>query len=108
MLYSIEYFHSKVLAEIESWPADTLADYARIAELLMEHGPNLRLPHSRAFGEGLFELRPRGRSGIGRAFYCFLTGRRAVVLHAFVKKSQQTPDRELKLARKRMKEVLYG
>ena len=108
MLYSIEYFHPKVRAEIESWPADILADYAHIAELLMEHGPNLRLPHSRAFGEGLLELRPRGKSGIGRAFYCFLMGRRAVVLHAFVKKSQQTPDRELKRARKRMKEVLHG
>ncbi|MEK6212329.1 MAG: type II toxin-antitoxin system RelE/ParE family toxin [Pseudomonadota bacterium] len=108
MPYSIEYFHPKVLAEIESWAADILADYARIAELLMEHGPNLRLPHSRAFGEGLLELRSRGKSGIGRAFYCFLIGRRAVVLHAFVKKSQQTPNRELKLARKRMKEVLHG
>ncbi len=54
MPYSIEYFDPKVLAEIESWPADILADYARIAELLMEHAPNLRLPHSRAFGEGLF------------------------------------------------------
>ena len=106
--YSIEYFHPKVLDDIESWPADILADYARIAELLMEYGPNLRLPHSRAFGGGLFELRPRGRSRIGRAFYCFLVGRRVVVLHAFIKKSQQTPERELKLARKRMKEVLHG
>ncbi len=108
MQYGIEYFHPRVLAEIESWPADILADYARIVELLMEHGPNLRLPHSRAFGEGLFELRPRGKAGIGRAFYCFLSGRRALVLRAFVKKSQQTPDRELKLARKRMKGVLHG
>ena len=74
----------------------------------MEHGPNLRLPHSRAFGEGLFELRPKGKAGIGRAFYCFFSGRRALVLHAFVKKSQQTPDRELKMARKRMKGVLHG
>lgn len=108
MAYSIEYFHPKVLAEIESWPVDVLADYARIVELLMEHGPNLRLPHSRALGEGLFELRPKGRSGIGRAFYCFATGRRLVVLHAFIKKTQQTPDRELKLARKRMKEISHG
>ena len=108
MRFSIEYFHPKVLAEIESWPADILADYARIAELLMEHGPNLRLPHSRTMGDALFELRPRGKSGIGRAFYCFVIGRRAVVLHAFVKKSQQTPDRELKLARKRLKEMLNG
>jgi phage-related protein len=106
--YSVDYFHAKVRAEIESWPADILADYARIVELLMEHGPNLPLPYSRAFGDGLFELRPRGKSGIGRALYCFLTGRRVVVLHAFVKKSRQTPNRELKLARKRMKEVLHG
>ena len=108
MPYSIEYFHRRVLSEIESWPSDILADYARMAELLMDYGPNLRLPHSRAFGGGLFELRPRGKSGIGRAFYCFLVGQRAVVLHAFIKKSQQTSERELKLARKRMKEVLHG
>lgn len=108
MTYSVEYFHARVKAEIESWPVDVLADYARIVELLMEFGPNLRLPYSRAFGEGLLELRPRGRSGIGRAFYCFLAGQRVVVLHAFIKKSQQTPEREIKLARKRMKEVRNG
>lgn len=79
-----------------------------VALMAFVWGPNLRLPHSRAFGEGLFELRPRGRSGIVRALYCFLISRRAVVLHAFVKKSQQTPDRERKLARKGMKEMLLG
>lgn len=41
MMYSVEYFHARVLAEIESWPVDMLADYARIVELLIEHGPNL-------------------------------------------------------------------
>lgn len=81
---------------------------ARIVELLIEHGPNLRLPHSRAFGGGLFELRPRGKSGIGRAFYCFLVGQRVVALHAFIKKSQQTPEQEINIARKRMKEILNG
>ena len=108
MLYQIEYFHPKVQAEIESWPVDVLADYARIVELLAEYGPSLRLPHSRAMGEGLFELRPRGSSGIGRAFYCFLLGRRVVVVHAFIKKTQQTPDKELKIARKRTKEIVHG
>ncbi|MDH4287365.1 MAG: type II toxin-antitoxin system RelE/ParE family toxin [Aquincola sp.] len=105
MAYEIEYFHPRVLAEIEAWPVDVLADYAHLVELLIEYGPNLRLPHSRAMGDGLFELRPRGRSGIGRAFYCFLVGKRVVLVHAFVKKTQQTPDKELRLARKRMKEL---
>ena len=108
MAFQIEYFHERVLAEVESWPVDVLADYARVVELLIEFGPSLRLPHSRALGGGLFELRPRGRSGIGRALYCFLLGKRVVVLHAFIKKSQETPDRELKLARKRLKELQDG
>lgn len=105
LVFEVEYFHPRVLSEIEGWPVDVLADYARLVELLIEYGPNLRLPHSRTLGDGLFELRPRGRSGIGRAFYCFVIGRRVVALHAFVKKTQQTPDRELRLARKRQKEL---
>jgi phage-related protein len=108
MAFEINYFHARVLAEIESWPVDVVADYARLVELLIEHGPSLRLPHSRAFGDGLFELRPKGRSGIGRAFYCFMVGKQVIVLHAFIKKTQQTPDNELKLARKRLKEVQLG
>ena len=108
MTFELEYFHERVRAEIEAWPVDVLADYARLAEMLVEHGPNLRLPHSRSFGDGLFELRPRGREGIGRAFYCFMTGKRVVVLLAFIKKTQETPDRELKLARKRLKELQNG
>ena len=106
--FEIEYFHERVRAEIEAWPVDTLADYLRLVELLAEFGPSLRLPHSRAFGDGLFELRPRGRGRTGRAFYCFIVAKRIVVLHAFVKKTQQTPDRELRLARKRLKELQDG
>jgi phage-related protein len=59
-------------------------------------------------GDGLFELLPKGRSGTGRALYCFLVGKGIVVLHAFIKKTRQTPDRELKLARKRMKGIQNG
>ena len=91
MPYSIEYFNERVLAEIEGWPDGLLADYARLIELLMEFGPDLRMPRSRALGEGLFELRPRGREGIGRALYCHGDGERVVVLHAFVKKPARRP-----------------
>jgi phage-related protein len=74
-------------------------------ELLMEFGPNLRMPHSRAMGGGLFELRPRGRESIGRAFYCFVVSQRIVILHAFVKKTQDTREQDLRIARTRMKEI---
>ena len=102
MAYSLEYFHAKVLATIEAWPVDIFADYARLVDLLIEYGPDLGLPHSRALGDGLFEMRPKGRSGIGRALYGFLVGQRVIVLHAFIKKTQQTPDRDLKKARRRV------
>ncbi len=108
MPYSVEYFHPRVRDEIESWPVGILADYARIVELLMEFGPELRMPHSRAMGGALFELRPHGREGTGRALYCYVTGRRVVVLHAFLKKTRATPKRDLAIARKRMKEVKDG
>jgi phage-related protein len=108
MIYTIEYYHPRVKDEIESWPDGILADYARLVELLMEFGPSVRMPHSRAMGDGLFELRPRGREGIGRALYCFFDGQRIVMLHAFIKKTQETPEKELRLARKRMKEIRNG
>ena len=108
MPYAVEYFNKRVQDEVESWPVGLLADYARLVELLMEFGPDLRMPHSRAMGGGLFELRPRGSEGIGRALYCFVFEQQVTVLHAFRKKTQTTPQHDLEIARRRMKEVQRG
>lgn len=108
MKYAVEYFHAQVKKEIEGWPDGILADYARLVELLMDFGPNLRMPYSRPMGGGLFELRPHGREGKGRALYCFVFGKRIMILHAFLKKTRETPDRDLRVARRRMKEVQNG
>jgi len=105
MAYTVDYYNQRVLDEVESWPVSVLADYARLVGILMEFGPNLRMPHSRAMGGGLFELRPRGRDGIGRALYCSVAGQHVVVVHAFIKKSKSAPQRDLNVARRRMKEV---
>ena len=53
----------------------------------------------------LWELRMTGRDGISRAIYVTAAGRRVVVVRVFIKKSQQTPRRELEIARQRAKEV---
>ena len=63
------------------------------------------MPHSRAMSDGLFELRCKGPEGIGRAFYCMRVGHELIILHSIIKKSQATPDKDLKLARKRLKDV---
>jgi len=50
-------------------------------------------------------MRMKGRDGIARAIYVTAKGERVVVLHAFVKKTQKTPQRALEIARERAKEV---
>ena len=105
MTYTISYYSSDVRTIILGMPSGILADYLRLSDLLQEVGPAVRMPHSRAMGNGLFELRPHGREGIGRVFYCFLVGKKIVMLHSFVKKTQETPKKELNIAIQRMQEV---
>ena len=69
--------------------------------MLEEQGNRLLLPRSRALGEGLHELRIEHPEGPFRIVYCFQPGRRIVLLHAFVKRTQQTPKEDLDLARAR-------
>ncbi|MDO9048957.1 MAG: type II toxin-antitoxin system RelE/ParE family toxin [Methylobacter sp.] len=83
-----------------SLPAGILADYIHLTDLMQNHGVNLHMPHSRAMGGGLFELRPKGKEGIGRVFYCTQIGQAIVILHSLVKKTNTTPAADLQLARK--------
>ena len=69
------------------------------------YGPDLGMPHTRAMGDGLFELRLKAAEGIAQVFYCTLIGRKVVVLHQFVKKTDKTPPKELAIATQRMKEI---
>lgn len=103
--WQFSYYNAKVAALVEAWPVGIRASYLRIIETMRAHGPDLGLPHTRAMGGGLFEIRAKGREGIGRAFYCTVIGQRIVILHAIVKKTEQTPPRELETARARLKEV---
>lgn len=105
MNYTIEYYSEAVQEWIDALPIGIRAHYARLASLLVDYGIDLRLPHSRAMGEGLFELRVKGKEGIARIFYCTLIGKRIVMLHGFIKKTDKTPDKELVTAIKRMKEI---
>ena len=61
MDWSIDYYSEKVRLEIEALPVGIRAAYARLAGLLMEFGLALRMPHTRAMGDGLFECRTRGQ-----------------------------------------------
>jgi phage-related protein len=106
MTWSLEYYNTTVEQSVLHLPPGLLARYLRLTDLMLEFGPNLGMPHTRAMGEGLFELRLRGQEGIARVFYCTAIQRRIVMLHVFIKTSQKTPKRELDIAKRRLQEVL--
>ena len=103
--YVLEFINEQVEADIDEWPRGILFAFDQIIHRMVEHGPNLGMPYTRPFGKGLFEIRARGPEGIGRAFFCTLIGRRIIVLHGFIKKTQETPPHEIQIARKRQKEL---
>ena len=104
-MWEISYYNARIQGAIEEWPVGIYAVYLRLVGLIRENGANLRMPHSRAMGKGLFEIRCKGSEGIGRAFYCTMVGKKIIILHAFIKKTEKTPDNELEIARKRQKEI---
>ncbi|MBI3468374.1 MAG: type II toxin-antitoxin system RelE/ParE family toxin [Planctomycetes bacterium] len=105
MEWEIVYYSEGVQRAIMALPAGLQARYIHLTQRMLLFGPNLGMPHSRAMGEGLFELRMKSKEGIGRVFYCTLTGHRLMMLHAFIKQSAKTPDRDLQVARARLREV---
>jgi phage-related protein len=101
-------FHTKALEFIRAQAASIRS---QIGEALrdLQKGFNLGMPLSRPMAvvaPGVHELRIRGEGGQVRIFYYIRKSDTIIVFHAFQKKSQRTPFREIKLARKRLQEVL--
>lgn len=72
-------------------------------------GEQFSMPLSRSMasiGKGIKELRLKDKSGAYRVIYYFKTSSGQVYfLHAFKKKTQRTPDNNLKLAAKRLRSI---
>ena len=105
MRWTIKYYDEQVQNDILDLPDKLQARYLQLTDRMLIYGPNLGEPHTKSLKDGLFEIRMKAKEGIARAFYCTLKGKEIHILHVFVKKTQKTPPKELKLARKRLKEV---
>ena len=60
MTYTIHYYNSSVQAELFALPETLQGKYVRLSERMEIFGANLGAPHTKAFGDGLFELRLKG------------------------------------------------
>lgn len=82
------------------------AKFLRIVEMIESKGlERVHEPYVKHLQGKLWEMRMTGRDGISRALYVTATGRRVVVVRVFVKKTQKTPPREIRLALKRAEEL---
>ncbi len=105
MKFGVEFSGKEAMEGYLNLPSDLRKKLAYAMDLLAEFGFDIPAKYSKAFGDGLFELRAEAKSGIARAFYTFESGRIVVILNVFVKKSQKTPKLELERARKLLKEL---
>lgn len=89
---------------IKSQQPQAKAKIAHNIKLLKQYGNNFGMPHSKALGSRLYELRIRGKEEL-RIFYCFTQKNTIYLLHCFKKQKQQIPLKELDLALRRMKSL---
>ncbi|EPY00477.1 type II toxin-antitoxin system RelE/ParE family toxin [Magnetospirillum fulvum] len=107
MDWSVEILNAAVKAELDSLPPDIRAKLTHILDMMRTFGPQqMREPHVKPLRDKLWEMRMTGRDGIARAIYVLASGRRIVIVHAFVKKTQKTPAAALALALERAKEIV--
>ncbi len=104
-MWKIVYYNQRVKTETDNFPVGIRASYRRILDMMIEYGPNLKMPYAKSMGKGLWEIRAKGREGIGRAFYVTIHDDQIMILHSFIKKTQKTPKHELDTAIRRLKEV---
>jgi phage-related protein len=103
--WKIESFSDMVEEQTLAFPKGIVADFLRVVELIEEFGPAIGRPHTAPLGKGLFEIRAKGREGIGRSIFCSVRDRKLIILHSFMKKTQKIPQKEMDKALKRMKEI---
>ncbi len=111
MDWTIEYYRDEKGKEpvadfIDSLAIDTQAKVFRLIDLLEEYGVLLKEPYTRQVRDKIRELRIKDTQGAIRVLYFTYTGRRFILLHGFIKKTEKTLEKEIEIAEKRIKEFI--
>ena len=113
MSWTIEFYETKngripVKEFLDSLSSRQAANILEAMGLLKTFGIQLKEPYVKFVGDKLYELRIKDPDGIYRVLYFAASGKKFVMVHGFIKKTQKVPAKELAKARKRMKEYLNG
>jgi phage-related protein len=91
--------NKRVQKELEALGKEALAEVQRTVELMNKAGTfAFGMPHVRKLQNPLWEIRVSDRQGIARAVFASVIRDEIVILHAFRKKTQQTPQQAIDLA----------
>ena len=110
-MFDVEYYEK----EDGTFPAEEFiltldskmqAKMFRELDLLETFGNQLREPHSKPLGDGIYEIRAKVASDITRVLYFFVVNKKIILTNGFIKKTQKTPDNEIALAKKYRKDYL--
>jgi len=113
MPWAIEYYVTAdrkcpVREFIDGLSHEGQAKYILITKLLIEYGVLVKEPYVKQLTgrKKLFEMRINDKTGISRILYFTHTGRKFVLLHGFVKKTNKTPQGEIEIAEAKVKDYL--
>ena len=107
-ILSVVFFRTEAGTEpVREWLRELTAEDRKTIGIdikTVQYGWPLGMPLVRKMEPGLWEVRCDIADGIARVLFTAKAGQ-MVLLHGFVKKSQKTPDNELKTARNRLKKL---
>lgn len=82
------------------------ARFGRVFDLLEEYGTNVKGPYVAHVRGKLWEVRVEREKVQRRLLYFTALGRKFVILHGYVKKTQKAPPKEIEVAEQRMKDCI--
>ncbi len=94
MKWRITFYSEKVESQTLKFPAGILANFLHITEMIEDLGPNLGRDYVGKLDSGLYEIRAKGKEGIGRSVYCMAKGKEIVTLHSFLKSLKKYPKKK--------------
>ena len=101
-------WNKKAKEFVKNLPSSLKKEFGSLL-LLLQRGNILSPPASkiiRAIHQNAFELRVKDQSGTYRVIYILAVKNKILIPHGFKKKTQKTPDKEISIAKKRLKELL--